>query len=189
MNSAAAQLRALPRGPHRQARLAGSFYAVALFTAVYAEFIVPGAMGITAIMLAVGCYVVVTLLLYAILMPVQPLIALAATFTGLAGLMLDALRWHPRGINAGMALHGLFCILVGWLLLRSAIVPRILAALMGFAGLVWLLYLAPSLVLRLSPINSFAGLLGEALPMFWLLFAGMGNSKSRQLAESPEALS
>jgi hypothetical protein len=185
MNSAAG----VPRATRLRARLAGSFYAVALLTAVYAEFIVPGAMGPTAVVVAVGCYVVVTLLLYAILRPVSPIIALAATVIGLAGLMLDAFQWHPYGINAGMTLHGVFCILAGWLLLRSAYVPRILAALMGFAGLVWLLYLAPAVILRISPFNSFVGLLGEGLPMLWLLFAGIRNSQRTQFPESREVLS
>lgn len=189
MNSAAVPPRALPRALRIRARLAGSFYAVALLTAVFAEFIVPAAMGITAVVLAVGCYVVVTLLLYTLLRPVHPILALAATFVGLAGLLLDALRWHPHGVNAGMVLHGLFCILIGWLLLRSAFVPRILAALMGSAGLVWLLYLARPLVLRLSPINSFVGLLCEALPMLWLLFVGIGNREIKQWSGSPEVLS
>jgi hypothetical protein len=146
-------------------------------------------MGATAIALAVGCYVVVTVLLYAVLRPVHPLIALAATVMSLAGLLLDAIRWQPHDINAGMTLHGVFCVLVGWLLFRSMFVPRLLGILMGFAGLVWLLYLIPTLVLRIAPYNSFAGLLGEGLPMLWFLFVGIGDPHSKKLYESSEVVS
>jgi hypothetical protein len=171
------------------ARLAGSLYAVALLTAIFHEFIAPAAMGTAAVVVAVGCYIAVALLLYGILRRIQPSVALVATVTGVIGLVLDALHWHPGGINAGMTLHGVFCILVGWLFFHSALVPRVLAILMAFAGLVWLLYLIPSLVHSLAPFNSVAGLLGEAIPMLWLLFMGIGSPQGNKLSPSIEVVS
>lgn len=189
MTATLTSIRTSSSSPRLLARLAGVLYVIALFTAVFNEFIAPGAMGRTAFFVATGCYVAVTLLLYAILRPIHPYIALIATITGLTGFMVDALHWHPYGISADIPLHGLFCILTGWLFFRSAFVPRVLAMLMAFAGLVWLLYLSPSLVHSLAPVNSMAGLLGEAIPMLWLLFMGVGKSTSKKLRYSSEVLS
>jgi len=175
--------------PRLMARLAGVLYATAVFTAVFNEFIAPGAMGSAAFFLATGCYAAVMVLLYAILRPVHPSVALIATFTGLTGFMVDALHWRPYSINADIPLHGLFCVLVGWLFFRSGFVPRILGALMAFAGLVWLLYLSPSLAHSLAPYNSIAGLLGEAIPMLWLLFMGVGDPQGKKLPHATEVLS
>lgn len=73
-----------------------------------------------------------------------------------------------------MVSHGLFCLVIGYLFVRSALIPRVFGILMGCAGMVWLLYLAPRLADSLAPWNSFCGLLCEASPMVWLLIAGVG---------------
>jgi uncharacterized protein DUF4386 len=173
MSAHSLTLRTRKASPRLMARLAGMFYVFAVGTAVYAEFIAPGTMGWVAIVVPVACYSVVTLLLYVLLRPVNPALALLAMVSGLAGLAFEALRWQPHGVNLGMTLHGLFCLFVGSLLFRSALLPRILGVLMAFAGLVWLLYLFPALAGSLAPVNSFAGLLGEGVPMLWLLFLGV----------------
>ena len=59
------------------------------------------------------------------------------------------------------------------LIFKSTFLPRILGALMAFAGLVWLIYLSPPLANYLSPYNTAAGILGEGLPMLWLLVFGV----------------
>ena len=116
------------------------------------------------------CYTAVTLCLYFILKPVNSRIALLFALSGLVGLAFEAVQRHPWGINIAMVFHGLYCLLIGYLILRSTFLPRILGATMAFAGVVWLLYLSPSLAHRLSPWNTACGLLGEALPMLCLLY-------------------
>jgi len=64
--------------------------------------------------------------------------------------------------------------------MRSTFLPRILGVLMAFGGVVWLLYLSPPLVSRLSPYNTVAGLLGEALPMLWLMVMGVRSEGLKQ---------
>ena len=81
-----------------------------------------------------------------------------------------------------MVFHGLFCLLIGYLIFRSTFLPRILAALMAFAGLGWLTYLSPQLAINLSPYNVALGLLGEALVMLWLLVIGLNAQKWKELA-------
>jgi hypothetical protein len=159
--------------PGLWARIAGAFYFVAVIAAVFCEFFAPGKYVIPAIVIPVTCYAVVTLLLYALLRPVGKGIALLAVVLNLAGLALEAFRWQPLGVNIAMLFHGSFCILIGWLIFRSTFLPRVLGAFMLIAGLVWLIYLSPALSRRLAPYNTVVGLLGEALPMLWLLAMGV----------------
>jgi hypothetical protein len=167
--------------PSLTARLAGVLYLVAVLTAVFAEFIAPGKIGVAAaIAIPVSCYAVVTLLLYGIFEPVNRAIAMLAMCSGLAGLAFEALRMQPAGLNIGMALHGLYCLAIGYLIFRSTFLPRILGALMTFAGIVWLIYLAPPLAKHLAPYNSAAGLLGEAVPMLWLLVMAVNTQRWKE---------
>jgi len=158
----------------RMARFAGGFYVIAVATAVFAEFVAPGRMGIAAVVVPITCYTAVTLLLFVILRPVSQPVALGALIFGLVGLAFEALRWHPLGANIGMVSHGVFCLLIGYLLFRSTLVPRIVGQFMGGAGMMWLFYLDPPFARSLAPWNSFFGLLCEAIPMLWLLIAGAG---------------
>lgn len=161
------------------ARIAGTLYLVAVFTAVSAEFIFPGRLAVAAaVAIPVTCYAAVTLLLYRILKPVNSRLALLAALSGLVGLTFEALRLH-LDVNLGMAFHGLYCLLIGYLMFKSTFLPRILGISMAFAGLVWLIYLLPSLAQRLSPYNSAVGLLGEGLPMLWLLIMAVNVQRAR----------
>lgn len=191
MTSAAARSRALPaapriQAPRIQARIAGLFYLVAVVTAVIAEFIIPGRMGLEAVVIPIACYAVVTLLLYFIFKPGSPALCLLATACGFAGLAFEALRWQPNGVNLGMTFHAFFCILIGCAMFRSLLLPRAPGAAMAFAGLVWLAYLFPALADRLAPYNSAIGLLAEATPMIWLLFAGVSEHRPGHTSSTPE---
>jgi Domain of unknown function (DUF4386) len=89
------------------------------------------------------------------------------------GLIFEAIRLNPRGVDIALVFDGIFCILIGTLIVRSAFVPRILGAVMLFAGLSWLTYLSPPLVNTLSPYNLACGLLGEVSVFLWLLVMGV----------------
>jgi hypothetical protein len=103
-------------------------------------------------------------------------------FFGLAGLLCEALQLQTRGVNLGMVFHGFYCVVLGFLMLRSTFLPRILGVPMAVAGLVWLLYLLPALAHRLAPYNTAVGLAGEALPMLWLLVMGVNEERWREQA-------
>ncbi|HUH64613.1 MAG TPA: DUF4386 family protein [Terracidiphilus sp.] len=161
-------------------RFAGAFYFLAVAVAVFCEFFAPGRYVIPAIVIPVACYAVVTLLLYAVLKPVHRGLALLAAIVNLIGLALEALRWQPSGINIAMLFHGSFCILIGWLILRSTFLPRVLGAFMAIAGLIWMIYLLPPLAGRLAPYNTVIGLLGETMPMLWLFAMGVNAQRWRE---------
>ena len=159
--------------PSLRARIAGVSYLLAILTAVFGEFLVRGRLGFALGLIAVSCYIAVTLILYGIFRPVNGSLSLLAASFSLVGLVLEALQWQPRGINVAMLFHGFYCLSIGSLIFKSTFLPRILGALMAFAGLVWLIYLSPPLANYLSPYNTAVGILGEGLPMLWLLVFGV----------------
>ncbi len=166
-----------------KARAAGMLYLVAVLTAVFAEFVAPGKLGkVVADVIPVSCYAAVTLLLYSILRPVSRGVAILAALFGFVGLGFEAVQLQPRGVNVGMTCHGVYCLLIGYLMFRSTFLPRIAGLLMAFAGLVWLIYLSPALAKGLSPWNSAVGLLAEALPMLWLLVMGVNVQRWKEQA-------
>jgi Domain of unknown function (DUF4386) len=159
--------------PSFKARTAGVLYLLSVLTAVFAEFVAHGRLGLAAVFVPVVGYVAVTLILLSIFMPVNKYISWLATACGLVGLGFEALQWRPGQVNPGMIFHAFYCVLIGYLMIRSAFLPRILGALMGLAGLLWLTYLSPQLVHKLSPHLTAVGILAEGLPMLWLLLMGV----------------
>jgi Domain of unknown function (DUF4386) len=171
--------------PNLKARMAGTLYVFAVVAATVGEFIVPGRLGVSAIVIPVSCYMAVTLLLYAIFKPVNRSLSLLAAVLGFVGLTFEALQLQPRGVNVGMVLHGFFCLLIGCLIFRSTFVPRILGVLMSIAGLIWLIYFSPSLARVVSPYNSALGLVTEASLMLWLLAMGVNPRRWEQEGSTP----
>jgi len=72
-----------------------------------------------------------------------------------------------------VGIDGLFLLLIGYLTFRSTFLPRILGALIAFAGLGWLTLLAPPLANYLLPYIEVLGVLAEGSLMLWLLVMGV----------------
>lgn len=104
--------------------------------------------------------------------------ALASTF----------LRIHGIGFNIGMTFFGFYCFLIGWLILGSTFLPRVIGVLMMITGLGYLTYtfsyfVFPSFSTHLYPYILTPGVLGEGGLMLWLIFVGVNNSKWNEQAE------
>ncbi len=160
--------------PGGKARTAGVFYLLAVLTAVSGESFLRGRLSYAAGLIAVACFVVVTLVLYGIFKPVNGRLASLAAASGLVGLSFEALRWNPWGVDVAMAFHGLYCLLIGYLVFRSTFLPRILGVLMAFAGLAWMMTL-------LSQRLVVCGFLGEGALMLWLLVMGVNVPRWKEL--------
>jgi hypothetical protein len=163
--------------PRLKARMAGVLYLTSFVVGIFGEFVVRGRLGFAVGLVAVSCMVAVTLLFYGIFKPVNKGLSLLAASFNLVGLTFEALRWNFQGMDIAMVTHGFCCLLIGYLIFRSAFLPRILGGLMAFAGLGWLTFLSLPLANYLSPYNMAAGLLGEGSVMLWLL--GMGVNVQR----------
>jgi hypothetical protein len=125
-----------------------------------------------------------TLLLYEIFKPVNRSLSLLAAFSGLVGLSFEALRWQPWGVNVAIVFSGFYCLLIGYLIFRSTFLPRILGALMAFAGLGWLTFLSPPLANHLSPYILVLGFVAELALMLWLLVMGVDVQRWKEQASS-----
>jgi Domain of unknown function (DUF4386) len=91
---------------------------------------------------------------------------------------LQALALMFLNLNAqvgyiALVFDGLFLFLIGYLIFRSTFLPRILGALVAFAGLGWLTFLSPPLANYLYTYIQVLGVLAEGSLMLWLLVIGV----------------
>jgi hypothetical protein len=149
------------------ARLAGVFYVLVFVTGITA-LLVRGRVGSAAGLIAGVLYIAVTLLFYGLFKPVNQRLSLIAAAVSLLGIAVGpVLNVNP------LPLFGVYCLLIGYLIVRSTYVPRFLGVLMAFGGLGWLTFLSPSLANQLSPYNFAPGIIGEGSLTLWLLIAGV----------------
>ena len=92
------------------------------------------------------------------------------------------LEFYGQGFNICFVFFGFYCLLIGYLIFRSAFLPRILGVLMAFAGLGWLTFLSPPLADYLSPYNLALGLLGQESMFLWLLVMGVNVQRRKEQA-------
>jgi hypothetical protein len=95
------------------------------------------------------------------------------TVEQLEALALMFLKVRAQANNIGLVFFGLHCLGVGYLILRSTFLPRLVGALMVFAGLGWLTFLSPPLANSLAPYNMLPGAIGELSLTLWLLVKGV----------------
>jgi hypothetical protein len=182
MNTAAMMGWLAEASPSLKARIAGIFYVLNFVTGTLALVFVNGR--VSATLIATASYLAVTLLFYDMFKPVNRGLSLLAAFFSLAGCALGALgAFHliPSYIN-NLVFFGFYCILIGYLIFKSAFLPRILGALMVFGGLGWLTFLSPPLAIHLSPYIMFPGILGEGVLTLWLLVEGVNVQRWKEQA-------
>jgi hypothetical protein len=170
--------------PRFKARMAGALNFFSLLTAGLTETFIRGWLNFVGGYIAISSMAVVTLLLYGIFKPVNRGVSLLATSFAFVGLTFEVLRWQPHGVNIAIVVHGFYCLLIGYLVFRSTFLPRILGALMAFAGLGWLTYLSLPLVNHLSPYNLASAIFAELSLMLWLLMLGVNVQRWREQASA-----
>lgn len=95
------------------------------------------------------------------------------TVQQLQGLSFMFLIVRARANDIGLVFFGLHCFGIGYLILRSTFLPKIIGALMVVAGLGWLTFLSPPLAQSLAPFNMLPGAVGELSLTFWLIIKGV----------------
>jgi hypothetical protein len=130
--------------PRLKARIAGVFFWLLLLTAAFTEFFVRGRLSfaaelsadLAASLIEILCMIAVTLLFYDIFKPVNRSLSLLAASFNFVGLIFEVLQFLPRGANIGLAFHGFYWILIGYLIFRSTFLPRISGRADGHRGFV-----------------------------------------------------
>ena len=133
----------------------------------------------------VGC----AILAFASLFRIGPLVVLgggqylsAFKVEQLRALAFLFLELYGQAVNICFVFFGVYCLLIGYLIFKSAFLPRILGVLMAFAGLGWLIFLSPPLANYLSPYIQVLGVFAEGSLMLWLLVMGVNVAKWEEKA-------
>jgi hypothetical protein len=171
------------RSPRTRARVAGVFYLLTILAGAFALFVNEP---LRSVMLAAstGCYIAVTVLFYGLFRPVSRNISAVAAVFSLVGCsvsLLGLLHLDWLGLNP-LVFFGCYCLVIGYLILRSTFLPRILGALMALGGLGWLTFVSSALSNSLSPYNMAPGVLGETALTLWLLAMGVNVERWNQQA-------
>lgn len=168
--------------PRFKARMAGVLYFLSSLTGAIIETFAHGMLNYAGVYIAILGMAAVKLILYDMLKPVNRSLSLLAVFLAFVALTCEALRWQPQGLHISVVFHGFSDILIGYLIFRSTFLPRILGALMAFAGLGWLTYLSNPLVHHLYPYNLAAGDIGNVSLFLWLLVMGVNEQRWKEQA-------
>ncbi len=175
--------------PRFKARITGVVYLLYFLTAMLAQLLVGRklvAYGNATNLIATGCYVILTLLFYAMFKPVNRSLSLLAAIFSLAGCVVMTLGLlHLASLRVSPLLFfGPYCLLIGYLVFRSTFLPRILGVLMALAGLGWLAFLSPNLAHSLLLCIEGVGILAEASLMLWLIVMGVNVQRWNERASA-----
>jgi hypothetical protein len=174
-----------------RARLTGVVYLLYFLTAIAAQtltsrnFVAPG----NAVnLIAYALYVLLALLFYSMFKPVSKGLSLLAALASLAGSVEGVLNiFHRAPANLSpLWFFGFYCILIGYLVVRSNFLPKFLGWLMLLAGLGWLGFLYPPIEDRFSVYIEVLGILAEAMLMLWLVIKGVNAQRWRSRAEGAQ---
>ena len=171
-------------------------------------------LGVAANLFATACYAAVTVLFYALFKAVNRNLARLVMVTSLTALAIwtsgslselaatlvlpggDASRpragqqglvllaWNARASDLGLVVFGAYCLLIGYLIVKSTFLPRVLGILMRLGGMGLLTYLSPPLASDLYPYNAAPALVGETSLMLWLLVKGVNVQQRKQWASA-----
>ena len=107
------------------------------------------------------------------------------TVEQLQAMALLSLTLHTETYKIALVLFACYDLLLGYLIFRSTFLPRLLGALLMFAGVGWLTIVWPPLATALSSYIIALGGLAEILLMLWFLAKGVNVEKWQKLALEP----
>lgn len=169
------------------ARVTGAVYLLYFVTAIGGQWLVGhsyATLGFAVNLLSAAVYATLTVLLYFLFKPVNARASMLAAAVSLAGCAITVLNlFHLAAHVNPLVFFGPYCLLLGYLILRSGFLPRTLGVLMVLAGLGWLTFLALPLASHLAVYIEALGILAEGSLMLWLLIFGV------RVRRSPEAQS
>ena len=214
--------------PKARARLAGVFQALEGFPAVFGQVGVLGMVvvhgdavgtahnilaqqglyraGFAIPAVAIGFHIVWALLLYQLLRPVNPTLALLGFVVILVGCAVQALAallylgplailtgggdvaasaqvvmslitLSSQAFNFYLVFFGLWGVLTGYLMFRSTFLPRLIGLLLIADGIGWMLFLWAPLATALYPAIAVMGGLAEIPLLVWFLLFGVDEQR------------
>jgi len=172
--------------PRRTAKLAGGLWLIVIAVSIVGVMTQSSAPRVAFAATQFGglCYLGVTVLLYELFKPVDASLSLFAAVCGAAGVAsgaaADLVHTDPpiQGFLVSMVFFGSQIIGIGYLILRSRLVPRALGVLLLLGGASYLInsftnFLAPTLGAHVMPFIVPIAILGEGSLTVWLLVKGV----------------
>ena len=100
-----------------------------------------------------------------------------------------SIRSHGYGFGFGLIYFGFECVVLGYLIIRSTYLPKLIGVLMQIAGMCYLvnsftLILSPSTANMLFPFILIPSFIGELSLCLWLLVKGVNFSKWQEKANT-----
>ena len=146
---------------------------------------------LAAFVILVGCAIqALTCLLYLAPLPILQGGSSLSAFTPeqLQALALIFLKLNAYAFDIYLVFFGFWCVLIGYLILRSTFLPRVLGVLLAVSGLGWVTYLYPPLAYHLFfPYIAVASALGEIPLELWLLVMGVNVQRWKEQASAAGA--
>ena len=105
----------------------------------------------------------------------------AFTHEQLQALSLMLIKLNVQSYDIGLIFFGLWCIVIGYLILKSTFIPGIIGILQMLAGIGYLTLLWQPLVHLIYPYNLALAGPGEISLMLWLLIKGVNDRKLKNL--------
>jgi hypothetical protein len=99
-------------------------------------------------------------------------------------LTLTLLDWNAQALDIGIVFFGFYCLLLGYLIVRSTFLPRLVGVLLALTGVAYLTYLYPPLEQTLAPYLQVPSLLGEGALTLWLLVMGVNVHRWQEQARA-----
>jgi hypothetical protein len=101
-------------------------------------------------------------------------------------LALTALKLQGDGYSICLLFFGIACAALGWLILKSELIPRAIGWMLAIAGACYLVnslagFLAPALAAMLFPLILVPAAIAELVLALWLLVKGVDAAKWRSL--------
>jgi uncharacterized protein DUF4386 len=97
------------------------------------------------------------------------------------------LSLNAQAFNVDLVFFGLWCILTGYLIVRSTFLPRILGVLLMLDGVGWAIFMIPPIAAVLFPAIAVASGLAEVPLQFWLIVFGINAQRWHEQARAAQA--
>jgi len=171
--------------PRLEARLAGALYLFSMLLGIVGGYSISRKMhaqGDWANVAAASFYTGVIVLFWDLLRPVNKVLSTGiATFSLVANWLPES--WYKMEHTSITLFFGVYCLLIGCLILRSRFFPTFVGVLMVCAGVCWLTTSWPWLANAISPYNVVVALIGEGTLTGYLLVKGLDERQWREQAE------
>jgi len=171
--------------PASWARLTGAFYLLNFVTSII-SMNGKGSPWLLAVCRpgATVTYVAVTALLCYLFWPVNRWLSLLAACFSWAGSIYGYINqaYLPIHMNT-LVFYGFYCLLIGYLIIRSRFMPHAIGAVMLVPGLSWMTFAWQPLAHAIAPYQAIAGGIGEAILTIWLLTMGVNSGQWKMQAE------